>query len=609
LDKKYRLLRINLTALSYSYEEIPHLIINQYLGGKGLASYYFSQEVAPGIDPLSEQNKLFIAPGVFSGTPVPAASRFHTVTKSPLTKIYLDCSSGGHFGSELAACNVALLVIEGRSSKLSGIEIASEKVLFHDARNLKGKGIYEVEKEIRTKLKEIQSRILSIGLAGENLVRYACMGNDFSRHVGRGGSGAVLGSKNVKFIAVRGISDVVAAKPLEFMETIEKTNKWISSNPWVAGSRAYGTASNVKAMSKVGILPAWNFSGEAFENNHLIDHEALEPKIAKRLSCAICPVSCSKGFNDNTYTKGEVEGPEYETLALLGSNIGLDDLDAIGALNYLCNQHGLDTISTGAILGMVFEALREGALNYEAIGLDKNDSLTKQAMTLIEYIANQQGIGKILSQGSRATAKYLNMEGSAPEVKNLDIAGYDPRSSAGMALAYQTSDRGACHLRSFPIGRELSGVLTEGNSTEGKAQFVATQQNAKAAQECFGICQFPYGIGINSPLIAELLNNFRGVSYSVENIIEIGERIWNLSRIYNCMEGISRKDDYLPKKISETTIKYGPNPGRSVTFSMQDKMLDEYYTIRNWDSDGKPSTEKLAELDLTAVAKNLGYLV
>lgn len=603
--RNHRMLRINLTNRTFTYEIIPKQVMIDYVGGKGLATYYFVREVSSNCDALSPLNKMFIAPGAFSGSPVPASSRFHTVTKSPLTNIYLDCSSGGHFGPELAACNISLLVLEGQSDSLIGLEISSDSVLFHDAKDLTGKGIYDTEKLAHNRCGGYGSRVLSVGLAGENCISYACMGNDFSRHVGRGGAGAVMGSKRVKFIAVHGNTDIVPANHAAFIDSLAETETWISKNPWVPGSRAHGTAGNVASMSKLAIWPTWNFSGKSFDHADLINHDALEQKLVRRLSCANCPVSCSKGYRDTEYTHGEVEGPEYETLALLGSNIGLDDPDGIAALNYLCNQYGLDTITTGAVLGILFDALRTGSLSYEAVSIDKESSLTHQAMSLIDFIAHREGIGEVLARGSRATATYLHREGDAPEVKGLDIAGYDPRSSAGMALAYQTSDRGACHLRSFPIGRELSGVLSPGDSTEGKAEFVSTQQNAKAAQECLGICQFPYGIGINSDCITKMLSAFTGEEYSVKDLMLLGERIWNMSRLFNCSQGLARKDDYLPKKISENPIQYGPIAGRCINISMQDTMLNEYYVCRGWDSNGIPSQERVKNLGLSSISQKI----
>lgn len=593
-----KLLRIRLETQDCVEELIPEDILYKYIGGKGLASWYFINEVPPQTDPLSKDNSIFVAPGAFSGTTAPASSRFHFVTKSPLTGIYLDCSSGGHFGPELRSCGIDLLIIEGRAQTLTGLYIENREVRFIDAKDYRGLGVYDTEKRIHESLGNKRCRTASIGPAGENLVHYACIGNDFSRNIGRGGAGAVMGSKNLKFITVHGTTPVQPAEPGAFREAAAEVSGWIASNPWVPGTRAHGTAGNVESMSSLGVWPVWNFSGREFPGTSRIQHQELEKKLVKRLSCANCPVSCSKGYRDDSYTGGEVEGPEYETLSLLGSNIGLDDPDGIAALNYVCNQYGLDTISTGSVLGLVFDSFRRNISAYEDFAIDDSKSLTEQAMHLIEQICRREGKGNILADGSIAAAKLLKMEGEAPQVKGLDIAGYDPRATTGMSLAYQTSDRGACHLRTFPLGREFSGNLKPGDSIDGKAEFVATQQNAKAAEECLGICQFPYGIGINHECIAAMLSVCVGRSYTVNDIVTTGERIWNLSRLYNVASGIRRKDDYLPDKLSSQPLTYGPTKGRRMSVETQDAMLDEYYSIRGWTRDGIPGKERIAALGI-----------
>ncbi len=593
-----KLLRINLSTRESRYERIPEGLLHDYAGGKGLATAYFVREISPDTDPLGEANSVYIAPGALSGTPAPASSRFHAVTKSPLTGIYLDASSGGHFGPELRAFGVDLLVLEGRAESLTGLYLSRGAVEFLDAEEYRGMGVYDTETHIRSDLGESRIRVLSIGLAGENMVRYSCLGNDYSRNIGRGGFGAVFGSKNLKFLAVKGIEDITAQRPVEFVQAAAKTAKWISANPWVPGTRQHGTAGNVAAMNDLGILPAWNFSGKVFEGASKINHVVLGSKLVRRFSCANCTISCSKGFRDTRYTGGEIEGPEFETLALLGSNVGLDDPEGIAALNYLCNQFGMDTISAGAVAGLVFDALRRNLAENELFGFTDEMSLTEQGMQLITMIARREGPGDILADGSRAAAEFLGIAGEAPEVKGLDIAGYDPRASAGMSLAYQTSDRGACHLRSFPIGRENSGVLEPGDSIVGKAAFVSKQQNDKAAQECLGICQFPYGIGLNDPCIAEMVSAFTGHEFTVEALSETGERVWNLARLFSNACGISRKDDYLPDKITNSTMLYGPTSGRSITRAMQDSMLDEYYDLRRWDRNGIPREDHIEKLGI-----------
>ncbi len=604
-----KLLRINLSDQTFAYESIPEEQLVKYVGGKGLATSYFIREVSPESDALSSKNNLYIAPGAFSGTPVPASSRFHVVTKSPLTGIYLDGSSAGHFGPELRACGVDLLIIEGRASDLTGVYLHHGKVEFLDLSTYKGLGIYDSEKLIREELHEDRIRVLSIGHAGEHMVRYACLGNDFSRNIGRGGVGAVFGSKNLKLIAVKGTRDITPSQPEAFMAAMNRAAAWIASNPWVPGTRERGTPGNVDTMSSKGIWPTWNFSGGDFKGAAKINHEVLKTKLVRRISCANCPVSCSKGYRESTYTKGEIEGPEYETLCLLGANIGLDDLEGIASLNYLCNQYGIDTMSTGCILGMVFDAIRRGTLDENVFGLTPDMDLTEKAMHLIALICERKDHGAVLADGSRATAEFLHMEGEAPEVKGLDIPGYDPRASAGMSLAYQTSDRGACHLRSFPLGRELSGVLEPVGSTEGKAAFVSTQQNAKAAEECLGICQFPYGIGVNNSCITEMLSAFTGHEFTIEDLIEVGERIWNLSRIFSNLCGITRKDDYLPEKLTKNPMKYGVSKDQCMTREMQNTMLDDYYTLRGWTDNGIPTPEQIERLQITEEAKKMAGLI
>ncbi|NQT60193.1 MAG: aldehyde ferredoxin oxidoreductase family protein [Bacteroidetes bacterium] len=596
------LMRADLTSQTYRTEEIPKDVLRKYIGGKGLATWYFTNEVSPDTEPLGPDNVIYMAPGAFSGTTVPASSRFHLVTKSPLTGIYLDCSSGGHFGPEMRSCGIDLLILEGKSTELTGIYLNNHTVKFINAKEFSGLGIYDTEKRAADLIGDKRIHTASIGGAGERMVHYACIGNDFSRNIGRGGAGAVFGSKNLKFVSVKGSTPVIPANPELYPGKVKAVSQWIATNPWVPGTREKGTAGNVDSMSSLGVWPVWNFSGKEFPGAEKINFAALDKKLVRRLSCANCSVSCSKGYRDDVYTGGEIEGPEYETLCLLGPNIGLDDPDGIAALNYMCNQHGIDTISAGAVAGLVFDAVKRGLVEAAVFGFTSEMPLIKQAMHLLELICRREGVGEILANGSRATAEFLHMEGEAPEVKGLDIAGYDPRATTGMSLAYQTSDRGACHLRSFPLGREFSGVLEPGDSMVGKAKFVSEQQNAKAAQECLGICQFPYGIGINHECIAEMLTVCVGHDYSVEDIVTIGERIWNLSRLFNAAAGISRKDDYLPKKISEEPLQYGPTKGRRMTREMQDTMLDEYYQLRGWESNGIPTPERIEKLGLDEAA-------
>lgn len=594
-----KLVRINLTDESIREERIEDDVLKSYLGGKGLGTYFLLKEVPPTIDAFDSKNSIYIAPGIFSGTAAPASSRYHVVTKSPLTNINVDGSSGGHFGPELKLCGIDLLIIEGCAHSLVGIRIENGKIQIVDADFVKGLGIYDTEKLVRATYENNRLHVLSIGLGGENKVAFACLGNDFSRNIGRGGIGGVFGSKNLKFITTLGNCDIQPDNPKLFMERTREANTWIQSNGWVKNTRKIGTAGGVIGMHSAGALPTFNFSGKDFPDYDKISHEVLESKIVKRLSCANCPVSCSKGYRESTYVKGAIEGPEYEALALIGANLGLNDLEGIAAINYLCNQYGLDTMTSGSVLGLIFDQYRKGKLDTETLGISEDMNLSQIGIHIIHLIANRKGLGDEFAKGSINTALAIGMKREdAPQVKGLDLAGYDPRMSTGMALAYQTSDRGACHLRSFPLGRELSGVLKPGDMTEGKADFVSNQQNAKASEECFGICQFPYGIGINGQCIVDMLNAGTGLNYTLEDVVTIGERIWNMNRLFAVANGISRSNDYLPSKFSTTKTDYGKGKGRCVSIEQQDEMLDEYYKLRGWNQNGIPTLKKIKQLGI-----------
>lgn len=600
-----RLLRIDLSNNLTQEEEISKDILEKFVGGKGLGAWLLYKEVPAGCEPLSEDNKLIFALGALSGTIAPASSRYHLVTKSPLTGIFLDCSAGGHFGPELKATGYDALIIEGKAPKPTILFIDDGNVKFMSANDYFGLGIYETEEKLKSALGDKRIRVASIGPAGEKLVKFACIGNDYSRHAGRGGAGAVMGSKNLKAIAIRGRHDVKVARPKEFLHAVAAANSWIKENPWVKHMRRWGTAGSVQLMNEHGVWPVNNFSQTIFEKIESINHDAFDKGLVKRLSCANCPVSCSKGYLDGTYTGGEMEGPEYETICMLGANVGIDDPQAIAASNYLCNQFGMDTISAGVVVGMVVDGLEKGIISERQFGMPNHQTRVQRVLWLLESIGCRSGIGEVLAEGARVVASRLGLEGMDPQVKGMEFPAYDPRASFGIGLAYQTSDRGACHLRAWPIGRESSGILSPRSSIEGKAAFVSHQQNEKAVQECLGVCQFPYGIGLLSQDLVRLLNTAVGSGHDNETLIQVGERVWNLTRCINIREGVSREDDLLPAKFANESLTDGPLEGVRLTYRQQNQMLDEYYELRGWTKEGKPSKEKLEELGLKELAVEL----
>jgi len=348
----HKLLRIDLEAQSSRVEHIPARYEEMFLGGKGLATAYLVKEVSPGADPLGPENKFIVATGPLNATIAPASSRFEIVTKSPLTGIYLDCNSGGHFGQDLKAAGFDLLILEKSSKTPVLLFIDNDKVSFIDASLIWGKQVYETERLVRELVEVPEVRVLSIGPAGENLVRFASLSNDFSRNAARGGSGAVLGSKKVKAIAVRGSCDIPVADLKELKKCSEKAKTVIFNNPWVEGQRKYGTVRSVGIVNQLGFLPVNNFTGGTVPSVESINEISYENRIGKILSCGECPVACSKGYSRHGV---QMEGPEYETVGLFGPNLGSMDPDEIAQFNLLCNQYGMDTITAGSMLGALLD--------------------------------------------------------------------------------------------------------------------------------------------------------------------------------------------------------------------------------------------------------------
>lgn len=586
MSRFHKLLRVDLSTQTCIEEDIPSEYEKKFIGGKGIGTAYLVGELEPHIDPLGPDNKFIITTGPLNGTSAPASSRYEIITKSPLTGIYLDCNSGGHFAQEVKATGFDIFIIEGVSEKPVIIFINDNQVSFIDASDVWGMYIYDTENYVRKILKDPAVRVMSIGPAGENLVRFASVSSDYSRQAARGGSGAVLGSKKVKAIAVKGTRDIPIANFSSFLLSAKKARELIFNNPWVPDQRKYGTPRTITPVNANGLLPVNNFTEGIVESVASIDEFAIEELVKKRLSCGECPVACAKGYNRGKFA---MEGPEYETIALLGPNIGVLDLNEIAEFNYYCNQYGLDTMSTGALIGAL---LASGKV--KIVGEEKRK---QTIIKLLNQISYREGVGDVLAEGLRFAGKKLDISYLMPEVKGLGIPAYDPRCSDGTALVYMTADRGACHLRSWPLGRELALVWGE-NELDKKIDFIKSQQDEKAAEESLIVCQFAYGIGLLDEILPEMLNEATGEDWTLAKMKIAGERIWNLSRLFNVGEGISREDDYLPKKFAKEGIKSGPLKGKTMSKGKQDLMLDKYYELRGWTKKGIPTPETLKRLDI-----------
>ncbi len=581
----HRLLRIDLQAQSSTIEEIPPRYEKMFLGGKGLATAYFVKEVPQGIDALGPENKFIVAAGPLNGTIAPASSRFEIVTKSPLTGIYLDCNSGGHFGQDLKAAGFDLLILEKSSDKPVLLYVDNDKVSFIDASLIWGKKVYETEKLVREMIEAPEIRVLSIGPAGENLVRFASLSNDFSRNAARGGSGAVLGSKKVKALAVRGSRDIPVADLKALRKSAEKAKTVIFNNPWVEGQRKYGTVRSVGIVNQLGFLPVNNFTDGVVPSVESINEISYEKSIGKTLSCGECPVACSKGYSRHGV---QMEGPEFETVGLFGPNLGITDPDEIARFNLSCNQYGMDTITAGSMLGALLDT---------ELFAEKNGRKVDIIEELLQKIASRTGVGDLLAEGPVKVGEHFNIMDRMPQIKGLGFPAYDPRASYGTSLAYMTADRGACHLRSWPAGREFGGMWAD-DDIEGRVEFVKNQQDEKAAEESLIVCQFVYGIGLLDEILAELLSVSTAENWTLADMKTAGERCWTLSRLFSCREGITRKDDYLPEKFSNEGIRKGPLKGNLMSRESQDAMLDKYYSLRGWDKNGVPGEELIKRLGL-----------
>lgn len=593
-----KFLEIDLSKGKTKEIEVEPEIIRNFIGSKGLGAYFLYKLLKPKTDPLSPDNLLMFLNGPLTGTPFPSSGRTTVVTKSPLTGLHLDCHAGGYFGPELRKAGWDGIIVKGKSKDPIYLWIMDEEIEFRDASKIWGSSISETVEKIRTETDK-KAHIASIGPAGENLVKFAAIVIDKDSDpwragiAARGGLGAVMGSKNLKAIAVKGSKEINVFDKGKLRELAIKLNKKIMEHNYIHIRRVIGTAYLVDPMNRLGILPTRNFQQGFIEDHYGIIGPNLRYYTKKDVSCYNCPVVCGRVVEVN----GREVKVEYECIALLGSNNGIRDVREVAKAVLLCNELGLDAISTGNVVGFAMECAEKGILD----GVPKFGDAEGQRK-LIEDIAYRKELGDLLAEGVRKIAEKIGQgtEKFAMHVKGLEIPGYEPRSSWGMALAYATSDRGACHQRAFTSRAEADGILKR-FSTEGVARFVKEVQDERAVAFSLVVCDF-------MPLSIE--NFTRGLEYAVglefspTEYLKVGERIWNLTRLFNIREaGISRKDDTLPPRVFEEALPMPPDGEEKVRLPREEfeKMLDEYYALRGWDENGVPTKEKLGELGLEKI--------
>ncbi len=593
-----KILRVNLSKNSWAVEDLNPDLAREFIGGRGLGTKMLYDEVDPKVDPLSPKNKLIMATGPLTGTFASAAGRYMVITKSPLTGGIASSNSGGYFGAELKFAGYDLIIFEGKAEKPVYLWVYNDKVEIRPADHLWGKTTHETEDLIRADT-DPDVKIATIGPAGEKLVRFAGILNDKARAAGRSGVGAVMGSKNLKAVAVRGTRGVKVARADEFRKAaLMVLEKIKASGTTSVGLPTYGTALLVNVINAAGILPTRNFQTGVFPTADKTGGESIRANIEIRnKACFACPIACGPVTEiKNPKFKGAGEGPEYETTWSLGACCGVDNLDAITKAHYICNEMGMDPISLGVTIAAAMEMYEKGYISFKETGAALNFGNAEALVEMTEKTGRREGFGDALAEGSmRMTEKFGHPELSMA-VKGQEFPAYDGRGAQGMGLQYATSNRGACHVRGYMISPEILGVPVKLDpfATQEKAFWDISFQNSTSVVDSVGICLFnTFAIGPDE--IHALLVPATGMEYTKESMLQAGERIWNLERMFNLKAGLSKKDDTLPKRLLEEPLPEGGAKGQVVRLS---EMLPEYYQLRGWDENGVPTKEKLKELSL-----------
>ena len=593
-----KVLRVNLSTKKITTEPLRMDWAEKFLGARGLGSRYLIEEVDPKVDPLSPENKLIFATGPVTGTLATSAGRFNVVTKGPLTGTIAASNSGGYFGPELKYAGYDLVIFEGKADKPVYLWIYNDHVELKDASHLWGKDCYETTDAILAE-NDPEAKVACIGPAGENLVLFACVMNDKHRAAGRTGVGAVMGSKNLKAIAVRGTGGVKIADRESFLEVLRKARKKIAEHPVSGGGLpTYGTNVLVNVINSVGALPTRNFKEAWFEGADKISGETMASTILLRnKACASCASACGRV----TKAMGEIgEGPEYEAVWAYGAQCGVDNLEAISKANFICNKLGMDPITMGSTIGCAMELAELGLIDEKKAGVSLHWGNAEAIVKLTEDTGYRRGFGDELALGSyRFAEKYGHPELSM-SAKKQEMPAYDPRALQGMGLEYATSNRGGCHVRGYLTSPEFHGIPEKlyPADTQSKPQWTKTFQDLTAAVDSLGFCLF-LTFALDAGDLASQVTPIIGREVTAEELLTIGERIWNLEKLFNLKAGISPKEDTLPPRLLKEPIPAGPSKGR---VNKLHEMLPRYYELRGWDKDGTPTKEKLESLDLLNLA-------
>ncbi len=612
-----KILRVDLSKGTTSVEEIDELFCRKYLGGGGFVAYYLLKELKPGVDALAPENKLIFAAGPVTGVPISGGGRHCVGTKSPLTGGYAKSESGGFWGAELMHAGYDGIIVDGKADRPVYLWIHDGEVSIRDAKHLWGTNTKETQQTIREELGDSLIRVTSIGPAGENLVRYACLMNDLHAAAGRGGVGAVMGSKNLKAIAIRGRHGPEVANPA----ALKGFARWVLDNPklW-ANMHQFGTGSGLTSGEATGNLPIHNFRDGTFADAGKISAEVIKDTIRVGMeSCYACAIRCKKVVKAETpYSIDPAYGgPEYETLASLGSNCGVNDIQAICKGNELCNAYSLDTISVGDTIAFAMECFENNIITREDTGgLDLRFGNTAAMLKVIDMIARREGIGDLLAEGSLRAAQKLGkgaMEFSM-QVKGLDIPEHEPRLKAALGLGYIVNPHGADHMDSIhDTGYASAGPQLDKMKQMGilepipaddlgprKVSLFRYVQQERIIRDCLVLCDFvPYGIEQLPGILAAIT----GWNTGIVEMLAVAERTLTMARLFNIRQGFTADDDKLPNRFFQPKTS-GALANTHYSKEKLEKAKSYYYTLMGWDAKtGVPTAEKLQELGIEWAAQ------
>ena len=603
----WKILWVDLDRETSKVLEFDEAFAYKYVGGRGFgAKLLWDNLRSKGtIDPLGPDNLLVIAPGPLSGLYLPASGKTSFVAVSPETGIYGDSNMGGSFGVELRQSGVDALAISGKARTLSYLWIDNGSVRVIPNEKLKGKGSLETEGMIKDALKDEHIKVATIGVAGENAVRFACVNSDWGRNSGRTGMGAVMGSKNLKAIGVRGARDLPVFDLPRLKKLTDASLKSLRESKNFAFWQEQGLMSVIDYVNEAGVMPTYNFKEGVFEHAKKVNgYEMLSKYKIGDTSCFACPMACGNVclVKEGKYRGTVVEGPEYETACMLGPNVGVQSFAAILKANQLCDELGIDTITAGSLVGVLMEAQETGLLSEKDLdGLNLKWGNEEAVLETIQRIAHRKGIGNILAEGSFGVLKqWPQLRPILSQVKGLEQSAYDGRVAISMALGYATSDIGAHHARAWTIAKELEMGMQW--TMEQKADLVIYHQTLRPLFDMLGVCRLPWiELGFDENKYAEFYSAVTGVESTLSDLLPRSNDLYDLTRAINMKFGITRKDDYPPERVFTSPMSEGPHAGKILRREDYEAILDIYYQKRGWTKEGLVDEKKIEKFNDTLV--------